>query len=215
MRTITRVRFRLIPFRSPLLGESNFFPFLEVLRCFNSLRYPPYRMYSGTDATQLRMAGFPIRRSPGQSSFGSYPRLIAAFHVLHRLLAPRHPPYTLSRLATSTPLDPVLPSLRDEWGRGLLLTSKGRICGATSAIQFSKSISRLKEVRRGSNLYSSDATLEPGGDERIRTADLLVANQLLSQLSYVPDGVRGTSPLAHGGPKWTRTTDLSVISRTL
>jgi hypothetical protein len=28
----------------------------------------------------------------------SSPRLIAAYHVLHRLLAPRHPPYTLSNL---------------------------------------------------------------------------------------------------------------------
>ena len=27
---------------------------------------------------------------------------------------------------------------------------------------------------------------EPGGDERARTADLLVANEALSQLSYIP-----------------------------
>src|SRR3990170_5151991 len=29
-----------------------------------------------------------------------------------------------------------------------------------------------------------------GGDERIRTADLLVANEALSQLSYVPTDIR-------------------------
>ena len=44
--------------------------------------------------------GFPIRKSPDQSSFDSSPKLIAAFHVLHQLLVPRHPPYTLSSLIT-------------------------------------------------------------------------------------------------------------------
>ena len=37
-----------------------------------------------------------IRESSDQRLFDGYPRLIAAFHALHRLLAPRHPPYTLS-----------------------------------------------------------------------------------------------------------------------
>jgi hypothetical protein len=44
--------------------------------------------------------GFPIRTSPDQRSVGSSPRLIAASHVLHRLLAPRHPPCALCNLAT-------------------------------------------------------------------------------------------------------------------
>ena len=46
------------------------------------------------------MPGFPIRTSPDQRSVGSSPRLIAASHVLHRLLAPRHPPCALCNLAT-------------------------------------------------------------------------------------------------------------------
>ena len=33
--------------------------------------------------------------------FGSSPRLIAAYHVFHRLLAPRHPPVALSNLFSS------------------------------------------------------------------------------------------------------------------
>ncbi len=33
-------------------------------------------------------------------SFDSFPRLIAAFHALHRLLVPRHPPHALMYLAT-------------------------------------------------------------------------------------------------------------------
>jgi hypothetical protein len=42
--------------------------------------------------------GFPIQRSPALSLFSGSPKLIAAYHVFHRLLAPRHPPYALSSL---------------------------------------------------------------------------------------------------------------------
>ena len=44
------------------------------------------------------MPGCPIRKSPGQSLLDGSPRLIAAFHVLLRLLAPRHPPVALTIL---------------------------------------------------------------------------------------------------------------------
>src|SRR4051794_36375858 len=43
----------------------------------------------------LPRVGFPIRKSPDRRSFSSSPRLIAAIHVLHRLLVPRHPPCAL------------------------------------------------------------------------------------------------------------------------
>ena len=52
-------------------------------------------------------------------------------------------------------------------------------------------------------------TPSAGGADRVRTGDPLVANQVLSQLSYSP----GARPV--GGPKWIRTTDLTVISRAL
>ena len=42
--------------------------------------------------------GFPIRKSPDQSLFDGSPKLIAANHVLLRLLSPRHPPYALINL---------------------------------------------------------------------------------------------------------------------
>src|SRR5690242_21185181 len=44
--------------------------------------------------------GFPIRKSPDQRLFSSSPRLIAAVHVLHRLLVPRHPPCALVLLSS-------------------------------------------------------------------------------------------------------------------
>ena len=43
-------------------------------------------------------AGFPHSEIPGSKPACGSPRLIAACHVLHRLLAPRHPLYALSSL---------------------------------------------------------------------------------------------------------------------
>ena len=59
---------------------------------------------------------------------------------------------------------------------------------------------------------SADSFLESrryriGGAKRDRTADPLRARQVLSQLSYTPNRV--------GGPGWTRTSDLTIISRVL
>ena len=53
-------------------------------------------MYSGMNTVET--VGSPIRTSPDQSLFADSPRLIADYHVLHRLLPPRHPPYALTRL---------------------------------------------------------------------------------------------------------------------
>ena len=46
------------------------------------------------------MPGFPIRTSSDPRSVDSSPRHIAASHVLHRLLMPRHPPCALKHLQT-------------------------------------------------------------------------------------------------------------------
>src|SRR5437879_3021558 len=56
-------------------------------------------MCSARSDWPLRQPGFPIRTPPDQSLLGGSPRLIAACDVLHRLLAPRHPPYALCTLA--------------------------------------------------------------------------------------------------------------------
>ena len=42
--------------------------------------------------------GFPHSEIPGSKLVSSSPRLIAADHVLHRLLAPRHLPFALTKL---------------------------------------------------------------------------------------------------------------------
>src|SRR6266545_1738324 len=59
-------------------------------------------MYSVTNDAALPAPGFPIRRSAGQGLFSASPRLIAAVHVLLRLLVPRHPPCALTILTVSS-----------------------------------------------------------------------------------------------------------------
>src|SRR5690606_35482264 len=76
------------------------FLFLRVLRCFTSPRSLPRPMKSSGDDGPQHPPGSPIRTSPDQRLAGDSPRLIAASHVLHRLLMPRHPPCALHNLTT-------------------------------------------------------------------------------------------------------------------
>ena len=55
-------------------------------------------MNSGAGDTTQLVPGFPIRTPWDHSSVDSSPRPIAASHVLHRLLVPRHPPFALDNL---------------------------------------------------------------------------------------------------------------------
>src|SRR5260370_25167713 len=55
-------------------------------------------MYSAGCEAGITGSGFPHSDIPGSKPACGSPRLIAACHVLHRLLAPRHPPYALSSL---------------------------------------------------------------------------------------------------------------------
>ena len=98
-RAITPRRFRLFPFRSPLLRESLLLSSPRGTEMFQFPRLPLLALCVQTRVNwALPQPGFPIRTSPGQSLLDSSPRLFAACHVLHRLLAPRHPPSTRSSL---------------------------------------------------------------------------------------------------------------------
>ena len=96
---LTCIGFGLFPLRSPLLGESLLlsFPTGTVM-----VHFPAFAshslLYSGADTPIL--LGILLKDSEiprSQPVCGSL-RLIAAYHVLHRLPSPRHPPYALSSL---------------------------------------------------------------------------------------------------------------------
>jgi hypothetical protein len=87
----------LLPVRSPLLGESRLISFPPVTEMFQFTGFASHA-YLFSMRYRSKTVGFPIRKSPGRSLFASSPTLIAGYHVLHRLLPPRHPPYALIHL---------------------------------------------------------------------------------------------------------------------
>ncbi len=105
------------------------------------------------------------------------PKLFAVDRVLLRLLAPRHPPYALIIL-TFSPL-----TFPPRAPRSVVISAfhhKKRL-----TLVFSSLYAVFKE----------QSASWPGGDERVRTAGLLLARQALSQLSYTPSFLtRGESP---------------------
>ena len=80
------------PFARHYWGNHYCFLFLRVLRCFSS----PGLLSDKSEFQAFSLTGFPIRKSADQKDICSSPRLIAAYHVLHRLWEPRHPPYALN-----------------------------------------------------------------------------------------------------------------------
>ena len=99
-------------------GNRVFFLFLALLRCFSSggsLDIPIFKF----SITYLSMnpGEFPHSEISGSMLICSSPKLIAAYHVFHRLPVPRHSPCALVRLTFQTffwniwyPLDSLLPT---------------------------------------------------------------------------------------------------------
>ena len=84
------------------LRNRSYFLFLWVLRCFSSPRSPSYTallMYEYT--VSFYCMSSLIRTSTDISDICSSPWLFAAYHVLLRLLVPRHSPYALCSLTSA------------------------------------------------------------------------------------------------------------------
>ena len=95
---ITRTRFSLIRYRSPLHTESQLFSSPTGTEMFHfPASTPTQTMYSPAGNTTQLVLGFPIRTSSDQRFVGNSPRHNAASHVLHRLSMPRHPPYARNK----------------------------------------------------------------------------------------------------------------------
>ena len=79
-------------------GNRVCFLFLRVLRCFSSPGLPPSILWIQMAVPALQAGGLPHSEIPGSTPAYSSPRHIGVRPVLHRLLAPRHPPCALSSL---------------------------------------------------------------------------------------------------------------------
>ena len=93
--------------------------------------------------TTYCVAGFPHSEICGSMDICSSPQLIAAYHVFHRLLVPRHPPCALYSLTCRIALS--CSTRCDQWAFGSLLPislviTAGDICEAkiTRERQFPK-----------------------------------------------------------------------------
>jgi hypothetical protein len=162
----------------------------------------------------------------GSKLVRSSPRLIAAYHVLHRLSAPRHPPDALTTLDCShdrcphsacAPRSQERPVFDPQGPKtfacqmhpvatacGLSLVRQDRVCPARPNAFPLHNVKHPRIPKGTANLFASRTA---GGARRDRTDDLLNANQALSQLSYGPSA----DSLRHGGPGTTRTSDLTLI----
>jgi hypothetical protein len=99
---MTRDRFGLFPFRSPLLRESLLLSLPVGTEMFHFPTLPPPALCVQAGAMgHYAPSGFPIRKSPDRSLVADSPGLIAGSYVLHRLLVPRHPPCALTNLANT------------------------------------------------------------------------------------------------------------------
>ncbi len=58
-------------------------------------QFPPFASLLIVEIASLQLAGLSHSEILGSRDICSYPRLIAACHVLHRLREPRHPPCAL------------------------------------------------------------------------------------------------------------------------
>ena len=163
-------------------------------------------MYSVQDDPQG--AGFPHSEIRGSKLARNSPRLIAACYVLHRLSVPRHPPNALQRLIAKLSCAGTSPaqSIPQAANRQAIRPAEGGGRGPLVIGGRTQPLHNVKEPAASrppsdiacatSKSISSDLSsgglmqrANDGGGERIRTVDLLVANQALSQLSYTPDTV--------------------------
>ncbi len=90
--------FGLFRFRSPLLAESRLFSFPPGTEMVHFPGFALTLLCIQRAVSDFISEGFPHSEIPGSKPACGSPRLIAACHVLHRLLVPRHPPCALSSL---------------------------------------------------------------------------------------------------------------------
>ena len=104
-RALKRSGFGLLPVRSPLLGESlTYFLFLQVLRCFTSLRTP--RIYAVPPHNRWQVTPF---RHPRINALSAAPRGLSRPHtsfIGHTCPGIHHMPHQAPSLAQHTPINP-------------------------------------------------------------------------------------------------------------
>src|ERR1700742_604128 len=100
------------------------------------------------------MPGYPIRTPWDPRSVDNSPRPIAASHVLHRLLVPRHPPFALGNLTTKMLASTVQFSNNDQHHPGTIHTQQT----AQHGLEIVKPEKTTPPPPRGQHLFLQDPT---------------------------------------------------------
>jgi hypothetical protein len=95
---LTSQWFGLFPLRSPLLRKSIFLSLPPGTKMFQFPGFASITYVFSYGYRNVALGGFPHSDITGSSLACSSPMLFAAYHVLRRLLVPRHPPYALLSL---------------------------------------------------------------------------------------------------------------------
>ena len=95
------LRFGLFRVRSPLLTESHVVFSSSGYLDVSVHRVPFHSLWIGLWILEVFSSRFPHSDISGSQDICSSPKLFAAYHVFHRLLVPRHPPYALSSMTSS------------------------------------------------------------------------------------------------------------------
>lgn len=212
-----RPRFGLFPVRSPLLGESQLFSLPPGTEMFQFSGFASERLCFQRRMTPLHGAGFSHSDIRGSSVVCTYPRLIAACHVLHRLLVPRHPPcalYSLDALASvcahnasSQPIPQCETGLRSvsfSAERRIVLTEENR---SIVPIDFWRPL--LPQRGNGSPLLRLTTNQRTA---RLRSACFAAANLLGFRAIACHDVAEG---VAGCGARRTRTADILLAKQAL
>lgn len=196
----------LVRVRSPLLTEFRLISFPLATEMFHFARFAPFRV--------PLTGGFPHSDIHGSKLVRSSPWLFAAYHVLHRLSTPRHPPNALIALDYSHYR---CPCARHERTRSAPIRKRPVLSRDLSALSWSRHegrgalfieqtfSSRCQENRPSTGrlmanllLLGGQVPIRDGGARRDRTDDLMLAKHALSQLSYGP--VFSDDHRRRGGP---------------
>ena len=155
--------------------------FLRVHEMFQFPAFPCVPYVFRYACRGIARGGFPHSDIPGSLPVCGSPRLFAAYHVLRRLPAPRHPPYALCSLTNCLyfPLraSSMFPGIRLDC---IHLPFCYPFIFPLRLFPYAVA----KEHCPNHCIASTRAFF--GGDDRTRTDDPLRAKQVLSQLSYIP-----------------------------
>ena len=186
---------------------------------FQFRRFPTYTYFIQCRLTEYCSAGLPHSEICGSELMCSSPQLIAACHVLLRLLMPRHSPCALCSLTFKNNLNFRLVLFENYAG----FTKIEIVCHPASfrMLFHNQFVSSVSPQRNLSVALLAFVTLFSfqGADRRPQASaclrhsfqPLLQSDLKIRSFDQVFKS-KGKSP---GGPEWARTTDLTIISRTL